>query len=171
MKKYLPLLLLSVSMTIAACAQTKKTTAVAVAPQEQRVPTTTGYDWVQISRGACYGRCAIYTVKVMPDGLVQYTGKRFVTYEGIYEKKFAPSEVADIFNNFKLYRVDSTQDNYNVSIADLPTLTFEYSYKGIRRTINNAQFGPGLFFVLAQQIDQLAQVDDTWKKTGDANPE
>lgn len=170
MKKYLPLLFLSASLTLTACAQTKNTTTV-VKTEKPAAPVANAYDWVEISRGACYGRCPIYTVRVLPDGLVQYYGKRFVTFEGTYEKQYAPQEVAEIFSNLQTYRVDTTKDNYNVPIADLPTLTFSYNHNGQKRTINNAQFGPGLFAALAEQIDRVAKVDESWTKTGDANPE
>lgn len=171
MKKYLPLLLLFASTTMVACAQTRKTTTVVATQKEQPAAKSYGFDYVLIDRGACYGRCPIYSIKVFPDGLLQYYGKRFVTKEGLFEKRLSPNEVAPVFENMQTYRIDTTKDNYNVPIADLPTLTIAYSYKGQKRKIINAQFGPGLFRVLAKQIDNLAQVDDSWTKTGHANPE
>lgn len=171
MKKYLPLLLLSATLTMTACAQTRNTTTVATKEQPAAKAPDMNFDWVKIKRGACYGRCPIYTVKVLPSGLVQYYGKGFVAYKGTYEQHFQPEAVASIFRDMQTYRIDTTQEKYEVMIADLPTLTFEYSQNGQRRTIHNAHFGPGLFQVLAKEIDKLAQVDDTWEKTGDASPE
>lgn len=171
MKKYLPLLFVCASIAVSACAQTKKTTTAVATPAQQAPAAGTAYDWVKISRGACFGRCPIYTVKVLPNGFVQYYGQRFVTHEGLFEKQWPSAEVAGIFRDFETYRVDTCQNNYPVRVTDLPTLTIEYSYRGETRKITNANFGPGLLTVLAKEIDAVAQVDETWKKTGDAAPE
>lgn len=173
MKKYIPLLFFCASITVVACAQTRKTTGTeAASPAAQQAPpVATPFDWVMISRGACYGRCPIYSVKIMPDGLIQYYGKRFVKYPGMYEKQLDPKEVTDIFEHFQTYRIDTSKDNYTSHVADLPTLTVEYSRNGEKRTITNANFGPGALRMIAEEIDALAQVDETWKKTGDVAPE
>ena len=53
--------------------------------KENQVLNTAATLKVEISRGACFGTCPIYTMSIDNDRLVKYNGKRFVEQQGTFE--------------------------------------------------------------------------------------
>src|SRR5688572_29957955 len=47
---------------------------------------------VLMGRSACFGKCPTYTIEVFETGMLRYTGKSFVDYEGVYEKNLSREE-------------------------------------------------------------------------------
>ena len=58
------------------------------------------YDYVQMRRTACFGRCPIYNVELYKNGRLKYTGVRFVKDSGVYEKNIGAAAAEKIFNEF-----------------------------------------------------------------------
>jgi len=162
MQKYFPVLLLTACLAVAACAQTKSS-ALAQAPEKTAPAIQTPYDWVKIQRTACFGRCPIYWIKVWPNGTVQYFGKSFVPATGLYEKQFDPADVKGLFAGFEQNRVDTCRERYEMRVQDLPGLIIEFSFKGEKKRILNASFGPYFLRQLAENADKLLPVDASWK--------
>lgn len=46
-----------------------------------------------LQRGACFGRCPIYTVEVFADGRVRWQGERYVQQPGPAEARLAPGQL------------------------------------------------------------------------------
>lgn len=70
--------LLLVPLLLVACKSTPEAT-----PDPKPTGVTTAVtELVTLKRGACFGRCPIYVVKVMSDGAVAFEGERFVATVG-----------------------------------------------------------------------------------------
>ncbi len=162
------LLLIFSGLSLAACSQTRSTTTQTSKPTGASTamvaPTVTG---VKMSRGVCYGTCPVYDVEVMQNGMVRYTGRRFVKSEGIYEKTMNPASVNTLLQQFTGARTDTMQNEYRQLVTDLPSITYELSYSnGTQKTIQNANYGPATLVELAAAVDALVgEVNYTWKKT------
>ena len=167
MRKYIVSVLLLVCIAVTACAHTKKTTRKKAPKSTKGVQITA----VTMTRGACYGRCPIYTVKITADGMVEYDGKRFTKQDGLYRKQFSPARTAELFRQFETYGVDTCQAIYDLTISDLPGLSYIFIVNGKEQRIGNAHFGPEFLKVLAQSVDELATVDKSWKKIRDKAPD
>jgi hypothetical protein len=120
-----------------------------------------------MSRGICYGKCPVYDVAVLQNGKVQYTGRRFVKSEGVYEKTLTTASVATLLQQFTEARTDTMQNEYRQLVTDLPAITYELNYSnGTQKTIQNANYGPAVLVNLAEAVDVLVgEVNYTWKKT------
>jgi hypothetical protein len=121
---------------------------------------------LELSRGACFGKCPVYSVKIFDNGLVRYTGRSFVPFEGIYEKKFPMETVQKLLNEATSYRLDTCKGEYPY-VPDLPGIDFTITYKTRTQQIKNAGRGPALLRELASDIDEAIKVDATWKKIAD----
>lgn len=74
---------------------------------------------VEISRGACFGTCPIYTLSLNNDRLVKYSGKRFVEHQGVYNWYM---DRADYKALEKLLSTKELSESaaYNMRAQDLP---------------------------------------------------
>jgi len=168
MKKYITTALLLTTLIFTACAQHRKTVKKHSKPGKVSALNISS---VAMSRGACFGRCPIYTVTINSNGLVQYKGKGFTEHMGVYEKKFTPQQVATVLQDFKDNRVDTCAANYEQLIADVPGIYYKIIINGKEKNIGNAHFGPAFLKQLAQDVDAFGQVDNSWKKISSDVPE
>lgn len=180
MKKILGASLI-IAIGLSACAQQKKATttqktkvttvAKDVKPTSASQASKVGkISFISLYRSSCYGKCPVYTVEVSQNGNVKYISRMFTKYEGTFEKNVGADKVAGLFKKFEEYRVDTCQNNYKVMIADVPGVHYKMTINGKQMEIKNAHFGPQFLTALADEVDKLAEVDDTWKKTGGPEP-
>ncbi len=122
-----------------------------------------------MSRGACFGKCPIYSIEMQNTGLVRYSGRRFVEKEGVFEKKFDLKSVNELLEAFTKARIDTMQESYERVISDLPSIDYAVSFSnGKTKYIQNAHFGPQVLSGLARQLDELVKGPDySWKRTAD----
>lgn len=159
MKKNSLSILLICIIAFAACAGQKKTTNHA-----GQKNAAIDMQYAQMWRSACFGHCPEYKIEVYKDGLVRYTGIRFVTDSGIYEKNIGTEKAAELLGLFVTYRVDTCKENYENIIPDLPGLGYTLRYNGKQKNIRNASFGPTFLAFIAKQWDSKIRIDTTWEK-------
>lgn len=157
MKKYIVVFALLTGLAFSACARQKKT----IRKKDKGVSSIT------MIRGACFGRCPMYTLKIDNSGQAEYEGRHFVDFLGTYRKKYRPEEVAAIFERANEYRIDTCKGNYYVSIADLPGLDYIITANGKRKDLRHAGFGPRFLSNLGNKIDGIVVVDSSWTKIKD----
>ena len=151
---------MAVILLFTACAAQKKTAS------------TTGIDYLQMRRSACFGRCPVYKIEIYKDGLVRYTGERYMADTGIYEKRIAAAEAQRLLNLFTAKGVDTLKKEYQMTIADLPGIHYSFRYNGKTKDVRNAEFGPFYLREMANEIDKLVrkspndlpEVDNSWKQ-------
>lgn len=165
MKKNFSAIALLAILTLAACAQQKKTTGTASA---QNAGSKTDFSYVQMRRTPCFGRCPSYAIELFKDGTVKYTGVSDTKYTGTYEKKLSADKTATIFKAMQEYRIDTCQAEYRLTISDLPGIVYDFTVNGKKQEIMNAHFGPEFLKSLARDIDSLGgEPGAGWKKIED----
>lgn len=110
---------------------------------------------IEISKGACFGRCPVYTMTVYGQGLVSYEGKRFTDKVGIYTKQLLEVEYTQLFKAFKDANLWQYQDEYNSRIPDLPMITIHYFNKGSQKKIMGKEGRPETVMGLEKQLDAI----------------
>ncbi len=153
MKKYVSVIAVFIALALSACAQ-KSTT------------TTKTISYMSMQRTACFGQCPMYMVEIYKNGLVRYTGRKFVKYEGVYERNIGSKKAQSLLKEFSKYRVDTCKDMYESNIADMPGLMFQFTINGKNKEIVNGHFGPQFLEELAGKLDKekAIQPTSTWKK-------
>lgn len=161
MKKHFITFTLLIAIAITACAQQKKTGS------RKTKGSKTAITAISMSRGACFGRCPSYTITVEENGTAAYHGRTFAPFQGSFEKKFNPAEVAGLFREFNKYRLDTCKDEYTVVIADMPGFDLNLTINGKEKNLHNANFGPAFLSELGRLVDETVKMDSSWKKTAD----
>ena len=181
MKKNLSSISLLLAIALTACAQQKKATTKTKTTKTTKITKTTTEQTkiasakstagkittLRMTRGACFGKCPSYTVDLYPDGRIVYTSKMFTQYEGTFEKNMGADKVQKLLNEFEADRAD-TCGKYESMIPDLPALHYDIKFEKKKVEIRNANFGPKFLLELSKNVDELAKVDGSWKKTADA---
>lgn len=166
-KNILSFVLLSV-LIFSACAQQKKTTNNASVKSASGKKSTNNIEQIAMERTPCFGTCQAYRLEVNKNGHVKFISRHFTKYEGTYEKDFPVDKVNNLFNSFAAHKVDTCQEEYTSMIQDVPGVMFYITRKNGEQTIKNAHFGPAFLKTLALEVDSFYTVDETWKKTADA---
>ncbi len=160
MKKNLFIILPVIILSLAACAQSKKTSV-------KTSPKQPDFEQVLMRRTPCYGKCPVYHIELFKDGTLRYSGIRFIKDSGVYEKNIGAANAEKILDEFRKYRVDTCADYYELPIADLPGIYYSYTVNGEEHKISNAHFGPIFLKELAQKLDEIGYKDidhSQWKK-------
>jgi hypothetical protein len=169
MKTQLLVAVLLLGSLFAACAQTKKTSG----KQSAAAATSTksslrGLSEVMMRRGACFGRCPEYTITIHSNGLAEYNGTRNATPLGTYQKNIGEAKAQELLQAFMDHHADTCRAYYTTRVTDVPTLSFKLTINGKEQTIGNANFGPYYLNDLAEEMDALGKVDESWKKIAEA---
>ena len=136
---------------------TKKSTTVV------KINNPTNIKSVLMGRAPCYGQCPVYTIEVFETGLLRYTGKSFVDFEGIYEKQVNSADAINFLKEFNKLRPDTLHYMYETKIADLPGIYFYISYADTVKKVLNADAGPRELYIASTKFDAFANIDSTWK--------
>ncbi len=169
------LLVLSCSLFLNACAQRgKKTVAMDSTTAVSTTQTADGKDkavqpaitMLRMNRTGCFGKCPTYYVDIQSNGMVSFHGIRFTEYEGVWQKQLPPADCQKLLRKFEAAKVDTCADSYEMLISDLPSINYVFRYAGgTAKNIQNASYGPIFLSTLAKEVDELVQVDKTWKQT------
>lgn len=143
----------------------------ACAAQKKAVTERLDVSYVMMKRTSCFGRCPSYSVEVYKDGVVRFTGIRFVKDTGIYEKNLGAERAQKLLASFGSKRVDTLKEEYDVLISDIPGINYGFKYQGGTKDVRNAHFGPKFLKELAKEVDELVRtdeqtfkIDETWKR-------
>ncbi|HTN46686.1 MAG TPA: DUF6438 domain-containing protein [Flavipsychrobacter sp.] len=157
MKKNLFIIVPVLILALTACAQTKKSTSKAKKQMD--------LEYVSMKRTACFGRCPVYAIELYKDGTLKYHGINFVDDSGVYQKKISIAAAEKMLDKFRQYRIDTCKEQYDLLIADLPGIFYEYTIAGTEHKISNANWGPEFLKELATDMDSLAGTSRRgWKK-------
>lgn len=116
---------------------------------------------ITLERTQCFGTCPSYRVEIRGDGLVTYTGRRYVDVEGEHIYKVPVVDVARLIVSLSRKDIWSLRSEYAARITDLPgaQLTLQMGnqthslkdyvgrYAGMPRAVNDFE----------QEIDNVAQ--------------
>lgn len=79
-----------------------------------------------LKKGACFGRCPIYSLSIYGNGLAEYNGVKFTDRLGKYQKKLSKEEVSGLETLFGSTDFSQIQSFYESNIPDLPSTTVGY---------------------------------------------
>lgn len=94
---------------------------------QKPLATIAAADQVVLRRGACFGRCPVYSVTLFGDGRVTAMGERNVAQQGPQEWTIAPELARRVLSEFVRLDAFSRKATMVGHITDLPTATLELS--------------------------------------------
>lgn len=166
MKNSLLSLLGIVLIALTSCAQKKvSSTSQQVAAVPDPVPVIT---YVRMERTPCFGRCPHYALELRDNGMARYSGYRFTNNQGVYEIGIGTLQAKDLLAKLAAYRPDTCQSDYEILISDIPGVNYQIEYSDQQvKEIRNGHFGPAFLAEFAQSLDDILQVDDSWRIISD----
>lgn len=138
------LFLIFSSLSLFACKQNKSI---------EQSTSTKPSDFIQLSRGACYGNCPVYNVQIFADGRVLYIGKLNVLNIGKYSSRLAPNQTKLLFEDLKQFNWSSYPDSYPIDNVDFPQFKIEFQNQELNKSIRANSMAASELIDLAKQID------------------
>lgn len=119
MKSPFCLLILSLSLffSCSGCKNSKSTT---------EGITAKGWKY-SYSKGACFGRCPVYTLGVDEEGLITFDGLRFVPKTGVLTAKLNKKEKKEFAQLLRKADMEDQKSNLDSMLMDAPRTTVNYS--------------------------------------------
>ena len=125
-----------------------------------RVPSgvLTDGDFVELHRGACYGSCPDYTVRISADGSVDWAGKGWALHTlGKASGRVAADKAKALIEQFRTVEFWSLCDGYAQGITDLATYITTVRAGGLVKSVSDyAYSAPAFLRKLDLQIDATA---------------
>ncbi|HRF38748.1 MAG TPA: DUF6438 domain-containing protein, partial [Saprospiraceae bacterium] len=81
---------------------------------------------IEMSKGACFGRCPVFTLTIYSNGVAAYKGERHTDKMGLYLKRLPKSELESLLLAFKKADLWQYPDVYRSQFPDLPAVNITY---------------------------------------------
>jgi hypothetical protein len=98
-------------------------------------------DFITLHRGACFGRCPIYSVTVHADGRVTAIGERHVAQTGEQSWQIDPTVAKRLLAELVRMHVATLEPKMSVHVSDLPTARLDGKLG--TRTVALKHYGAG----------------------------
>ena len=124
-------------------------------------------------KGACMGKCPVYTISVKENGTLAYHGVMNVDMIGKFERQLSKKEFRKIKRKFKKAKLNKLEDEYGMNIMDAPMTTVKYSAK-YSKSIKIKSEIPEKLVKAEEYLLSLVKNDNnlfTWAKIDQPNSE
>lgn len=79
-----------------------------------------------LDRGACFGHCPVFSIRIKQDGLALLDAKRYNKIDGKFERKLTKEEFSNLKKSFVKTDLFKMDNEYATEVADLPaTILYE----------------------------------------------
>ena len=111
------------------------------------------------SKGPCFGPCPIFTLTIYNTGLAKFKGRKYTKMDGVYEKSLSKEEYTDLIKLFKKNRFWRFDNNYDMDLVDLSTVTVSYAEKDKTKTVKGKSGFPQKFKEITMALDSIINSD------------
>lgn len=123
-----------------------------------------GISEIGIERTHCYGMCPVYTVVILKNGILHYTGEDYAPRKGRFSGTVSPWAFNQLARFIKESQFDKLADSYTASVTDNPTVLIEVVMNGKRKVVSDyARSGPAKLWAIQQLTDDLV-AQTKWDK-------
>jgi len=157
--KYLTLFV--ISLAIISC-KSKKEIASEVTPVQESVAEVSSDPLIAFSKGACFGKCPVYSLTISQGGDMVYEGKRHTEKMGKHTKKLDLESTNELIALFEEYKFMQLKDLYESSVADLPSATISYTKDGVTKTVVGKMERPERVLNLQKKLELIANSNQGW---------
>ena len=113
---------------------------------------------MSLRKGMCFGKCPVYSLKVMKGGVAEISARNHVKgKKGLYRKKLEKATYADLLKAFKESNYTQFPANYNSNIPDLPMVTIGYVAEDTLALVRGKEERPSTLMQLQYKMEKLAQ--------------
>lgn len=91
--------------------------------------------FASINRGACYGKCPIYSMKIYSDGFVELTGTRFMEPMGEFTGMISKAQLNTFIEKANEIGFFAMEEVYDSPVTDIPAITTSIVINGKQKTV------------------------------------
>jgi TonB family protein len=125
--------------------------------KDKQPPPVTNTDFVEMSKGACYGTCSVYTVRVHANGRVDWDGHSFVAEKGKDTTDIGATLARDLIARFASADFWALCADYSRNITDSATTNFRVRIGDRTKVVSNyANSAPEWVHDLEYSVDDAA---------------
>ncbi len=117
---------------------------------------------ISMSKGACFGSCPVYTIKIYDKGYCTFEGKNNVDRMGKYGKQLSKDIYKDILAQFEESGFHTLEDYYESNIPDLPSVSMAYQKDGVLKEIVGKRERPEILHKLQFSLERIAMIKEGW---------
>lgn len=118
--------------------------------------------FASINRGACYGKCPIYAMKIYSDGHVELTGTRFMEPIGDFTGQISKEQIQLFMDKAQEIGFFQLEDVYDSPVTDIPAITTSIVINGKQKTVMRRVGYPERIREFENLFDELLKTVD-WK--------
>ncbi len=111
--------------------------------------------FVSMSKTPCYGQCPVYSFELFSDGTIDFTGKRFVKFEGHYKGQITDEQIHLIKEQIKSTNFFELESKYDSKATDIPTCIIQVIIEEQNKTITDRMGAPKELKELEKMIEEM----------------
>ncbi len=119
---------------------------------------------ISMIKGACFGQCPVYYLRIDSVGLAHFDGLNFTTKDGKHIKKLDDAKYKSIKRAFISANLFQFDDEYASNVPDLPSTKLVYVEDGKKKTILGKMNKPEKVMALEKMLHELAMSREGWEK-------
>ncbi len=151
MKLYISFFTIAISLLAFSCKSTK-----------QKVNLNKDEIRFSLEKGACFGKCPIYSLTINQAGYATFEGKAHTDKLGIYGKQISDDHFKSLEKTFASSNFESFPEKFASQIADLPTNTIGYHNGEVYREISGKEDRPEPVLQMQFSLEKIAD-SGNWK--------
>lgn len=114
---------------------------------------------ISMAKGACFGSCPVYDIKVDHTGKAIYNGERFTSKVGKHSLQLTKAEFESLVTAFEAADLSKYKDMYESEIADLPTIKIGYTNNGKSKSVKGKHERPEKIKDLQALLEKIVDSD------------
>ncbi len=130
--------------------------------------TLDSFLYLKYLRGACFGRCPVYSIEVYGDGRIVYDAKMFTKRKGIYEGRLNKAELDDLKKRIEKLNFKNLSPMYpedrSLYIPDLPNKEMTISYASWTHKVIDNHSAPERLKALERLLDEQMRYHSSLKR-------
>ena len=159
------LILLAIVSLFVACKTTKNTEESTPTVSSDNTQLTPDDVVIKMKKGACFGSCPVYDLRIYNNRYVEYVGKRHTNKIGGHGKTLSKDAYKQLLKAFDDSDFFTFDEFYPSDIPDLPTCKITYQKGDLTKTIAGKRERPEAIHKLQHQLELIAESKDGWTVT------
>jgi len=115
-----------------------------------------------MSKGACFGSCPVYELKVYHGGYATFEGKQNTERLGLYDKQLSKSDYKKVVKAFEKLDFDAFPSQFKSNIPDLPEIKIGYHNGDSFRVVAGKEDRPEDLMQAQFQLEKIVD-NKEWK--------
>ena len=162
-----------IALVLVSCANTKELTKNTDSAQKSEFKNVAKDDslFAYIRRGACFGTCPVYEIKIYNSGYTELVGTRNLDLIGNYHTVLKMAQMHALVEKAKSIGYQNMDDVYdNEMVTDLPETKTSIVIDGKRKAIRRRVNFPREILSFEEMLDALLK-SEKWVKSPDSTEE